>query len=310
MSNRRLKAYLMLLAVVVIWGVAGPVIKFTLEGIDPLPFIVYRLGISAVISLVFFGHKIKQGKKFNQLRAHFPLALVYGFLAVPVALGTLFYALDETTVLDLTLVGVMGPLLSLAGGAYFFKDHITKKQKTGIVIVIIGVVLNSFYPLFEKGSEIRLTGNILLFAYLLTDSASVLIAKRSLRLKIKSANLTNLAFILGFVTLLPLVIYSYGAGNFTAMIISLPLKYHLGVWYMALMSGNLAYYLYIRSERTLDVSETVLFNYLQPVVTIPLAIFWLHEELSVHFIIGAIIIAIGLFVVEFKRYKKPVVKTT
>src|SRR5512143_2749513 len=141
MSPRRIKAYISLLLVVVIWGAAGPVIKFTLGGIDPLPFIVYRLGISTVISIIFFALKIKSGKKFRQLRAHFPLALLYGTLAVTVALGLLFYALKDTTVLDLTLVSVLGPLISLAGGAYFFRDHITKKQKYGILIVVAGVIL-------------------------------------------------------------------------------------------------------------------------------------------------------------------------
>lgn len=293
----------MILTSVVIWGIAGPVIKFTLEGIDPLPFMVYRLGISSIISLIFFGSKIAHGKKFHQLRAHIPLAIIYGFLAVPVGLGMLFLGLDQSTVLDLSLVGFLGPLLSLAGGAYFFHDHITKRQKFGIAVVIAGVILNSFYPLFMEGSEIRLTGNVLLIAYLFADSASVLLAKRSLRFKIKSANLTNLAFIIGFVTLFPIVIYTHGFTNFIEIILALPLKYHIGVWYMALLSGSLAYYLYIRAERTLDVSETVLFNYLHPVVTIPLAIFWLHESLSSHFIIGAIIIAVGLFIVEYKKQK-------
>ena len=55
----------MLLAVVVIWGVAGPVIKFTLEGIDPLPFFSYRLAISAVISIFFFLAKHNQQEHEN-----------------------------------------------------------------------------------------------------------------------------------------------------------------------------------------------------------------------------------------------------
>lgn len=304
MSPRRVKAYLILLSVVVIWGVAGPVIKFTLNGIDPLPFIVYRLAISSVISIIFFALKIKRGKKFRRLRSHFPLAVLYGTLAVTLALGSLFYALKDTTVLDLTLVSVLDPLIALTGGALFFKDHITKKQKVGILVVIIGVILNSFFPLFHAGAGVRFTGNILLFVYLFSDSTSILIAKRSLRFKIKSSNLTNLAFIVGFVTLLPIVIYTYGAGNLIHIITTLPLKYHLGVWYMALISGSLAYYLYVRGERTLDVSEAVLFNYLQPVITIPLAIFWLNETLSLHYVVGAIIIAAGLVIVEFKRYKK------
>jgi drug/metabolite transporter (DMT)-like permease len=303
MSPRRIKAYLILLFVVVIWGIAGPVIKYTLGGIDPLPFLVYRLAISSAVSVVFFARKIKRGKKFHHLRAHFPLALLYGTLAVTLGLGSLFFALKDTTVLDLTLITVLDPLLALAGGAYFFRDHITKKEKIGISVVLLGVALNSFYPFFTGGSTIRFTGNILLFVYILSDSSSILIAKRSLRSKIKSANLTNLAFIIGLVTLFPIVISMYGAQNLWGIITNLPFKYHLGVWYMALISGNLAYYLYVRGERTLEVSEAVLFNYLQPVITIPLAIFWLKETLSIHYLLGAAIIAMGLLIVEYKKYK-------
>jgi len=70
---------------------------------------------------------------------------------------------------------------------------------------------------------------------------------------------------------------------------------------MALLSGNLAYYLYVRAQKTIEVSEAVLFNYLQPLFTIPLAIFWLGESLSTSFIIGAIIIAFGLVIAEYKH---------
>src|SRR3990167_11119337 len=132
MSPKRLKAYIFLLLVALIWGIAGPVIKFTLEGIDPLPFISYRLAISAVISIIFFILKIKKGKKFRQLRVHLPLVFLYGFLAVPAALGLLFAGLDNTTVLDLTLIGIIGPIVVLLGGALFFHEHITKREKVGI----------------------------------------------------------------------------------------------------------------------------------------------------------------------------------
>lgn len=306
MSPRRYKAYIYLFLVVLIWGVASPVIKFTLGGIDPVPFLFYRLAISTLFALIFFANKIRKGKRFRQLRAHVPLAIVYGILSITIGLGALFIALDDTTVLDLTLVGVLGPLITLAGGAYFFKDHLTKREKTGIFIVLVGVVINSFFPLIFGNSPLRLTGNILLIIYILSDSASILIAKRSLRFKIKSANLTSLAFIVGFITILPIALFMYGPEKLLSIIYTLPFKYHLGVWYMALLSGNLAYYLYIRGERTLRVSEAVLFNYLQPVITIPLAIFWLQESLNINFIIGAIIISIGLFIVEYKKYQKKV----
>jgi len=301
MSSRRLKSYLMLISVAAIWGAAGPVIKFTLQGIDPLPFLSYRLLISGVISLIFFLVKFQKGKKFNRLRTHLPSAILYGFLSVPLALGLLFVALDKTTVLDLTLIGVVGPMIIILGGALMFHDRITKREKLGIVIVLLGVLLNSFFPIFRSGSPIRLTGNLLLIVFLLADSGSVLVAKRAVQNKIKSSNLTNLAFIVGAIVIIPLAISVYGASNLATIIITLPLKYHLGVWYMAILSGSLAYFLYVRAQRSIEVSEATLFNYLQPVFAIPLAIFWLGESLSTSFIFGAGIIALGLIIAEYKR---------
>jgi len=301
MNPRRLKSYIMLISVAAIWGAAGPIIKYTLQGIDPIPFLAYRFIIASFFSIIFFVHKIERGKKFRRLRANFKLAILYGILAIPIALGLLFLALDKATVLDLALIGVIGPLIVTAGGAIFFREHITKREKLGIAIVVTGILINSFFPLLAGGSKVRLTGNILLLLFLLADSTSLLIAKKAVQKKIKSANLTNLAFIIGAATFIPLVLITYGAENFLKIISTLPFKYHLGVWYMALVSGNLAYFLYVRGQRTIEVSEAVLFNYLQPVFMIPLAIFWLRESLSLAFIIGAIIIAIGLIIAETKK---------
>lgn len=300
MNPHRLRAYIYLLLVVVIWGVAGPVIKFTLGGIDPLPFISYRLAISAAISLVFFALKLKRGKKFRQLRAHLPLALLYGFLAVPAALGLLFVGLDNTTVLDLTLIGVIGPIVVVGAGALFFKERITRREKIGILVVLFGVLINSLYPII-KAEGIKLTANLLLLAYLAADSGSILVAKKLSRFKVKSANLTNLAFIVGAAILIPVTVISYGWKGFYSQIVNLPFQYHLGVWYMAIFSGTIAYYLFVRAYKSIEVSEAVLFNYLQPIVTIPLAIFWLHEELNLHFVLGALLIALGLFIAESKK---------
>ena len=148
MNPNRLRAYFYLILVAAIWGAAGPIIKFTLEGLDPLPFLSYRFAIASALSLVFFAVKLKKGKKFRRLKANFSLAFVYGLLAVPIALGILFIGLDKTTVLDLTLIGVAGPLLVTAGGVHFFHDRITKRERIGILVVLAGVVLNSFFPIF------------------------------------------------------------------------------------------------------------------------------------------------------------------
>jgi drug/metabolite transporter (DMT)-like permease len=303
MISVRHKAYLYLIAVSAIWGAAAPVIKYTLEGIDPLPFLAYRFFIASILSIIIFGYKIYKGKKFRQFKANFNMVIVYGFLAVPFALGVLFFGLDKTTVLDLTLVGVIGPMIVTAGAAVFFRDRITKRERIGIAILLIGVIFNSLFPII-KNNDVRLTGNLMLLLYLLADSSSILIAKKAVRKKMKSVNLTNFAFIIGAIVFIPAAIFQYGFTGTATMITTLPLKYHLGVWYMAILSGNLAYYLYVRGQRSIEVSEAVLFNYLQPIFTIPLAVLWLGEELTPHFIFGALLIALGLYVAEKKHKTK------
>lgn len=301
MTAHRLRAYAYLTLVAAIWGAAGPVIKFTLGGIDPLPFLSYRFAVAGTFSIIFF---LVKGLRLPKPRISLPWVILYGLLAVPIALGTLFTGLDKSTVLDLTLIGVLGPLVVTLGGAILFHDHVTRREKIGIAIVLVGALLNAFSPAFTESTDIRLTGNLFLLTFLLADSGSTLVAKSAVKHKIKSSTLTNMAFIIGAVTLIPVTLITHGYNNLATSILTLPLKYHLGVWYMALVSGSLAYFLYVRGVRSIEVSEATLFNYLQPVFSIPLAIFWLGEKITTFFVIGAILIATGLIIAEYKKRVK------
>lgn len=300
MTSYRSQAYLFLLLTAVIWGAAGPIIKFTLEGIDPLAFLSYRFAIASVFSLIYF---LIKGFSLPKHKSILAIILFYGLLAVPIALGALFTGLDKSTVLDLTLIGVLGPLLVTGGGSIFFHDHITHKEKLGIAIVFAGALLNALSPLLGMQSPARLTGNIFLLIYLLADTSSVLVAKSASREKIRSSTLTNFAFIIGAVTIIPITIATQGADTLFSSVFYLPFKYHLGVWYMALISGSLAYFLYVRAHRSIEVSEATLFNYLQPVFAVPLAIFWLGEKITSTFVVGAVVIAGGLIIAEYKKNK-------
>jgi drug/metabolite transporter (DMT)-like permease len=300
MSSHRLRAYIYLLIVAAIWGAAGPVIKFTLGGIDPFPFLAYRFAISAFLSLIFFSIS---GLKLPKAKTSLIFVLLYGLFAIPIALGALFTGLDKSTVLDLTLIGAVGPLVVTAGGAMLFRDHVTHREKIGIAIVLIGVFLNAFYPILTNNSDTRLTGNIFLLLFLLADSSAILIAKKAVKEKVKSATLTNFAFIIGAFTIIPFTFLTHGFASTITSIATLPFKYHLGVWYMALLSGTLAYFLYVRGQRSIEVSEAVLFNYLQPIFSIPLALFWLNETLTPSFLMGAALIVAGLVIAEYKKRK-------
>jgi len=286
----------MLIGVAAIWGFATPILKFTLGGISPFPFLVYRFAISAIFAFVFL---LISGTKIPNLKKNILPISVYGILAFTLALTFLFLGLDSSNVLDLTLIGLAGPLVVTAGGVLFFHDKITHKERIGISIAVLGVLINSVYPIFTNTS-VRLTGNILLILFLLLDSSAVLYSKKLVRHKLPPVGITMIGFIMGALTLIPLVFVIEGPQEIFSQIVNLEPQYHIGVWYLALVSGVLAYFLAINGEKSIEISEAWLFMYLQVIFTIPLAVFWLGESLSTSFIIGAVIIAIGIFIAEYK----------
>ncbi len=71
-----------------------------------------------------------------------------------------------------------------------------------------------------------------------------------------------------------------------------------GILYMAVLSGILAYTLYSKGLKYVGASEASLLYYLQPIFGIPIAVVFLNEKISIAFITGAIVIAIGIFIAE------------
>ena len=301
MTAHRIRAYIYLLIVAVIWGVAGPVIKFTFGGIAPLPFLAYRFSISAIISFFYF---LAVKPKFPKPGKTIPLSILYGLLAYTVALGLLFSGLEKTTVLDLTLIGIFAPLLIVFSGALFFRDHITKRERVGILIVFLGSVATVFVPIFTNHSNVKFSGNIMLLLFLVADVTAVLLAKKLVQMKVNSLSLVNLGFVVGALTIIPFTLYINGYQETIQAITNLPLKYHLGVWYMALLSGTLAYYLAVKANKSIEISEAAIFKYLQPLFGVPLAVFWLGEKITIYFVIGAVIITVGIIIAEVKKKKE------
>jgi drug/metabolite transporter (DMT)-like permease len=300
MSTYRRNAYTTLFISSLIWGVAAPVIKFTLQGIDVIPFLTYRFIVAGLFSLPFvLFTKLKIPNKSRNL----PFVLLYGLLAFTIALGFLFLGLKQSGVLDLTLITIISPLLAVAGGAIVFKDHITKREKTGISLALIGVITVTLLPLLGGEDGVHFSGNIALLTFLVIDVVGILIGKKLLKKGVEPSALTHWGFVISAVAVTPFAIAVYGAEPLWQAIATLKLEYHLGVWYMALVSGTLAYYLYARGQRTIEVSEAALFKYLQPIFAVPLAMLWLGEKFTPLFILGAAIIAFGIFVAESKRQK-------
>ncbi|MBI5448772.1 DMT family transporter [Candidatus Gottesmanbacteria bacterium] len=300
----RLSAYLMLLIVSVIWGVAGPVIKFTLHDFPPLIFLSYRFAISGVIALVYFA---TTKTRFPSKPKDIGLATIYSIFAVTLALGLLFFGFDKTTSLTGTLLSAMAPIIVVAAGAIFLKEHVTKIERAGITIAFAGTLITVAGPLFSgsSGSVLgSLEGNGLIILSIFVDAVATLAAKVMVRDRFSPTTLTHFSFIIGFVSIFPFALMSHSWPAILQTIQKAPITAHSGIWFMAIASGTLAYSLRNRALKTIEMGETTVFSYLYPIWAAPLSIFWLGEKLTVPFIVGACIIAAGVYIAENKRRHK------
>ena len=73
---------------------------------------------------------------------------------------------------------------------------------------------------------------------------------------------------------------------------------------MAFLSGIVGYALWIKGQKSIEVSEAGLFAYLTPIFGAPLAVWWLGEKITPIYIIGALIITLGVFIAEYKKRSK------
>jgi drug/metabolite transporter (DMT)-like permease len=298
MNHSRLKAYILLIIVTIIWALAEPIIKFTLGGFSPLIFLTYRFGLASIVSVacfLIFGFRIPKDTKTRWE------ILLYGLVTSTFSLGLLFFGLQNTTVLNTLLITLINPLLVSIAGVKFLQEHVTLKEKIGMGIAFIGTVLTVVEPLLENGSSLtRLSGNIMVVLYLIFAAIGVILGKKLLRKDVDPLTLTNTAFIVGFVTLLPFALPQIISSNFR-VITSPSIPYHLGVFYMAFLSGTLAYLLSNKAQKTIEVGEAAVFSYLYPIFATPLAVLWLGEKITPFFIIGGVIIAVGVAVAEIKK---------
>lgn len=304
MNSRRLTAYLMMLLVSIIWGVAAPVIKFTLHDFPPLIFLSYRFAISSIIALAVFS---VTKERFPQKAKAIQSTIGYSLLAVPVALGLLFFGFEKTTSLTGNVLTAMTPMATVIAGVLLLREHVTGIERTGLALAFAGTLVIIFGPLWHDGlganvsSLGSLEGNLLIVASIMVDALSALLVKTTLRQGVTASVLTHISFLIGFLVIFPLTLFTHGLPTILTAITSAPLSAHLGVWYMAILSGTLAYWLRNQAIKSIEVSEAVVFTYLYPLWAAPLSVLWLGEKITPPFIIGASIIAVGVVIAEYKK---------
>lgn len=305
--SARHKAYLYLTVVAVIWGIAGPVIKYTLSYFSPDVFLTYRFFLTSLLLVpILFVHHPKIFSTLRRLSAaEYRMLVICSLLGSTANLGLLFWGFSLTTALDGSIINAVSPVFVTLAGFYILHEHITARERFGQFLALLGTLLIFFQPVFEAGklSTGSLLGNFLVVLANLAWTGYAILTKKQLRHHLSPLILTTSMFLLGFLSMSVITVIMNTPYRLYNSFINAPLSAHAGVLFMALVSGGLAYFLFEKGQKTIEASEANIFLYLPPLITTPLAYLWLGEPVTSAFVIGGLIIAGGVILAQTKSHR-------
>jgi len=317
--------YILLIIATFLWAAAGPVIKNTLEYIPSLTFLFLRFLIVCVVLLPYTIYEIQKVKIHHKDYLNLILLGVFS----QTSLGLIFIGLKYTTATDNAIIGILGSILSVVAGHYFYNEKIHRDLKIGLLIASIGTLIVIVEPLFSpyQGINImeRVFGNTLILIYnffwvtyivwskMSMGEKSKVLEKTLSFIKIKPMAkeypptlLTAISMYVGLFTIAPLAVFEmmgFFGNNQFFNVSQMGVEAIVGLLYMALLSSIVAYVSYQKAIQLVKVSDMAFFHYLSPLFTLPVAYVILGEIPNKFVIVGSIFICIGVYIAEIKNNK-------
>lgn len=268
-----------------IWGGMYVVSKVVLDIIPPFTLVTLRL-LLGIVALWFIVAR-RGGTGFTSRQTL--QAVGVGWVGYGVSLGFQFIGTRLSTASNGSLVTSATPAFVLIFAALILDEPITRKRLAALLISSLGVVA-VIDPSTAQFSSNTFLGNLSLVAAALTWALySVLVRKVTFDLDVLPA--TMVFFWGGLCVSVPAAIWELQVipvGQITWGVI-------LGVLYLGIISTALAMFLWNKAFAILEAGVASLTFFAQPVVGASLGALFLHEELSLLFILGGALIGLGLW---------------
>jgi len=203
----------------------------------------------------------------------------------------LFSGLHIITASRASIIIALNPSLISLFSALLFKEKFTKLKFMGIILSFIGAII-----VISKGNLGMIfhgnigKGELLILGCVVSWASFALIGKIAMKDFPPIVIITHACLIGTFIIAIPAVLEGE-LQNF--------LQYNYNIWIsvfvMGFLGSVLAFIWYYEGIEKIGPSRTAVFNNLSPAFTALLAVFILHEKITLPFVLGAILILIGIY---------------
>ncbi len=298
------KAIFAVLAAQTIWGIAGPLVKITLNNVPPFGLMFFRFLLVTLLLFPIYEFRLRFQEKPKSRQDLWNIFLV-GFFAVFANIAFYFVGQRLTTVIDAWVITSTGTPFVILLSYLFFKERLQPLVYFGAILAFLGTLVVIGAPILTFGSGSFL-GNILMLGSTLAGAIPFFLIKRLVAREFHPLTLTYYFFLIGLILSLPLFVWEY-LQNPTWLLTIQP-KSLLTISYLALGSSIGAYSLQNFGLKFLSPSITATLGYTSAIVAIGLSIIFLHELLTSFFILGTTLVIIGLFLAETRHPSHPIHK--
>ena len=271
------KARLMLASSMAVFGTLGLFVRHISVSSGELA--LYR----ALLAIVLIGGFLlvtRQKLPFRAIKKEIPLLLVSG-MAMGINWILLFEAYKHTTVSVATLSYYFAPVLVMAICPLLFRERMTVKQIVCFVMSTVGLVLIIDVGGLSGGGDLV---GILFGLGAAVFYATVVLLNKFIK-NVAGIPRTFLQFVAAVIILIP---YVAAGGGITLG--SMSTSGWVCLLVVGLIHTGITYCLYFSSLKELSGQEASILSYIDPLVSVLVSFFVLHESMTVSQIIGGVII--------------------
>jgi drug/metabolite transporter (DMT)-like permease len=259
--------------------------------INAFGFIVLRVfGATVLFWIVSLFAKTEKINKQD-----FPRIIACAFFGVSLNMLTFFKGLSYTSPISASVIMVSTPIIVLILSAIIMKERMQKIKVLGIFLGLVGTAFLILYGKSVGNATNASLGNFLVLINAISYGF-YLIFVRKLMDKYNAFSFVKWIYLFGFLMVLP-----FGWNEFMAinwLIIPTDINWKIG--FVVLFSTFFTYLLNLLSMRELKPTTVAVFIYLQPVFATIFAIGLGKDELNLVKIISAILIFLGVYLVQKK----------
>jgi len=289
LTNRKSFLYLLILLAVIFWGTSFIATKIALNEIKPITIIILRLIIASIL-LASIALVTKRNLSLN-LKSHgwiFVLALIAVFhLWIQVT------GLQYTTAANTGWIIGTAPIFMTIMGLIFFKEKISLLSLGGIVLSVFGLLM-----LIGKGDITNIglidnKGDLLVLGSAFTWGVYSMVNKKI------SLSYSPLMTILYLFLMMAIIIIPFNLNQETiSSVIHLSTIGWLMVLFLGLFCSGISYVIWAQALRDMESAKVGAFLYLEPLITVIAAWYFLREGITLLMIISGLLITIGVIIVN------------